>query len=127
MPTARGTAPPHRTNASGVATCGKPLTGVPQGGVSFRPDASQGNKSPHHPNGAIDTEGQYELFVPPAKKGAPPGWYKVVVTVTEPGTGDSFDTPLIKRDYQSDKTTPLMFEVVPSPAAGAYDLNLKRK
>src|SRR4051812_40534827 len=63
--------------AGKVTVDGKPLT---SGSVSFRPDASQGNSSQHQPTGTIDAEGNYELFVPPAKKGAPLGWYKVVVT-----------------------------------------------
>ena len=48
------------------------------GTVSFRPDASKGNKSMHVPNGTIDAEGNYELITI-NKKGAPTGWYKVVV------------------------------------------------
>src|SRR5262245_40091564 len=59
-----------------VTVDGKPLK---SGTVSFRPDASKGNSSQHQPNGEIDAEGNYEMLVPPAKKGAPPGWYKVVV------------------------------------------------
>jgi hypothetical protein len=104
---------------------GKPVRGK-AGVVLLKPDASKGNASPFDAWGAIDGEGNYTITTR-RKAGAPPGWYKVVVTVAEPATGDSFDTPLIKRDYQSDKTTPLRLEVVPSPAAGAYDLNLKRK
>src|SRR5262245_808535 len=59
-----------------VTLDGQPLT---TGSVSFRPDTSRGNASPQQPQGTIDADGNYELSVPPARKGAPPGWYKVVV------------------------------------------------
>src|SRR4051794_919497 len=61
--------------AGKVTLAGKPLK---VGTVSFRPDASRGNTSKHIPTGAIDAAGNYEL-VTVGKKGAPPGWYKVLV------------------------------------------------
>src|SRR5262249_47195480 len=61
---------------------------VPSGNVTFYPDASKGNSSTHQPNGTIDPEGRYELFVPGGRKGAPIGWYKVVVyAVDDPQPG----------------------------------------
>jgi len=47
--------------------------------VLFQPDASKGNHSPFEPAGTIDEEGTYTLLTKD-KKGAPPGWYKIVVT-----------------------------------------------
>ena len=109
--------------AGKVTVDGKPVT---TGSVSFRPDAGQGNKSQHQPNGAIDAEGNYELFVPPDRKGAPPGWYKVVVS--------AFDNPMpgkplksfIDMKYSDETTTPLKLEVIVNPEPGRYDLKLRR-
>src|SRR5262249_14047953 len=58
---------------------GQPLT---TGSISFRPDAARGNRSQHHPTGTIDEEGRYQLFTA-GKKGAPLGWYKVMVFAQE--------------------------------------------
>ena len=105
-----------------VTVDGKPLT---TGSVSFRPDASQGNMSQHQPNSAIDTEGNFELFVPPARKGAPLGWYKVVVTAyDDPWPGKPLKS-FIDMRYSDEKTTPLTIEVVEKPEPGCYDLKLK--
>jgi hypothetical protein len=102
---------------------GKPLK---TGSVSFRPDTSQGNTSPHQPNSAIDVEGNYELLVPPARKGAPPGRYKVVVTAyDDPWPGKPLKS-FIDMRYSDEKTTPLAIEVVEKPEPGRYDLKLTR-
>lgn len=56
---------------------------------------------------------------------APLGKYKVTVTPmtdTDP-TGKS---PAIDKTFQDASKTPLSIDVVASPAAGAYDLNLKK-
>jgi hypothetical protein len=103
-----------------VTVAGKSLT---TGSVTFRPDASRGNTSPHQPTAPIDAEGHYELFVPPERKGAPPGWYKIVVFAYDnprPGRLKSF----INTKYQEEKTTPLTVEVIENPEPGRYDLNL---
>src|SRR5262245_48110528 len=62
-----------------VTLDGKPLK---VGSVSFRPDAARGNASLHHPTGEIDDQGRYTL-VTVGRKGAPPGWYKVLVFADE--------------------------------------------
>jgi hypothetical protein len=109
--------------AGKVTVDGKLLT---TGTVSLRPDGSQGNKSQHQPNGAIDAEGNYELLVPPAKKGAPLGWYKVVVfAYDDPQPGKPLKS-FIDMKYSDEKTTPLRFEVIENPEPGRYDLKLKR-
>jgi hypothetical protein len=106
-----------------VMVDGKPLR---TGTVSFRPDASKGNSSPHQPNGAIDAEGNFELLVPPARKGAPPGWYKVVVyAFDDPWPGKPLKS-FINMKYSDEKTTPLRIEVVANPESGRYDLKLSR-
>src|SRR5437588_5719848 len=50
--------------------------------VLFKPDAAKGNTSTFEPVGTVDENGNYTLMTQ-GKKGAPPGWYKVVVTATE--------------------------------------------
>jgi hypothetical protein len=106
-----------------VTVNGKPLT---TGSVSFRPDTSKGNKSQHQPNGAIDSEGNYELFVPPVRKGAPLGAYKVVVTAfDDPWPGKPLKS-FVDMKYANEKTTPLRIEVVEKPEPGRYDLNLTK-
>jgi hypothetical protein len=107
---------------------GKPLS---VGTVSFRPDASRGNTSMHIPTGAIDANGNYEL-VTVTKKGAPRGWYKVVVFADanslDPKTASRPLPPvwLMNIKYTDDKTTDLAIEVVGNPSAGVYDLALSK-
>jgi hypothetical protein len=109
--------------AGKVTVNGKPLT---TGSVSFRPDAARGNKSQHQPNGAIDAEGNYELLVPPAKKGAPRGQYKVVVTAYDNPMPNKPLKSFIHMKYSDEKTTPLKFDVIENPEPGRYDLQLTR-
>jgi hypothetical protein len=106
-----------------VTVDGKPLT---SGSVSLRPDSTQGNKSPHQPNGAIDADGNYELVVPPAKKGAPLGWYRVVITAYDNPMPNKPLKSFISMRYSDEKTTPVKFEVIENPEPGRYDLKLTR-
>src|SRR5262249_31855050 len=100
--------------------------------VMFVPDRAKGNDSTLEPGGTIDSSGNYVLYTK-GQRGAPPGWYKIVVTAVaeDPPTATG---PLTKRPapksivpsrYGQPSTTPLEIEVVASPAAGAYDLDLK--
>jgi hypothetical protein len=113
--------------AGKVRLNGKPL-GV--GAVSFRPDASRGNKSMHIPTGTIDAQGNYEL-VTVGKKGAPPGWYKVLVFAdanTPPPGVPAHPIPprwMTAVKYTDEQTTDLFLEVVENPETGAYDLNVR--
>lgn len=101
----------------------KPLK---SGTVSFRPDATKGNTSQHQPNGTIDSTGRYELYVPPARKGAPPGWYKVVVTaLDDPQPGKPLKS-FIDLKYADEARTPRRVEVVADAEPGRYDLKLTR-
>jgi hypothetical protein len=101
------------------------------GTVSFRPDASRGNTSMHVPTSTIDGEGNYEL-VTVKKKGAPRGWYKVVVFADanslNPKTGAHPLPPrwLTNVKYTDPTATDLAIEVVEKPAAGVYDLKLSK-
>ncbi|HTK76115.1 MAG TPA: hypothetical protein VL371_12705 [Gemmataceae bacterium] len=99
--------------------------------VLFKPDASRGNLGHFDPAGALDGQGHYVLSTA-GKTGAPPGWYKVVVTATAtdvsvpPGKRRDHPHPksLVAAKYGQAATTTLSVEVVESPAAGAYDLKL---
>lgn len=109
---------------SGTITAdGKP---VPSGTVTFYPDGAKGNASKHQPIGVLDSEGRYELVVPGGKKGAPPGWYKVVVYAVDdpqPGKPNKYHANPIYADLG---TTTLTVEVIETPEAGRYDFALKR-
>ena len=101
--------------------------------VLFKPDAAKGNASPFEPAGTVDHQGNYTLLSK-GKKGARPGWYKVIVTATEP-RDDSPKGPrrhrpvprsLVPPKYGQATTTDLAIEVVENPASGAYDLKLTK-
>ena len=102
-------------------------TALRVGAVSFRPDAAKGNKSLHHPGGVIDSTGNFELRTID-RKGAPPGWYKVLVfadahdLVAYPNGRPLTPKWLTDPKYISEDTTDLSVEVVATPAPGAYDL-----
>jgi hypothetical protein len=107
---------------------GAPVT-APSTVVLFKPDTAKGNQSPFEPVGTVDGQGRYTLSTR-GKKGAPPGWYKVIVSATDgrlsPATKDRHPAPksLLPAPYGHEKTTPLAVEVVEDPAAAAYDLKL---
>jgi hypothetical protein len=108
---------------SGAATVGD--APLPSGTITFYPDAAKGNASAHRPTGIVEN-GRYELFVAPGKKGAPAGWYKVVVYAVDdpqPGRPNKY---FAHKDYADAKTTPLSAEVVSAPEPGRYDLKLKK-
>ncbi len=103
---------------------------LPTGTVSLRADASKGNETQHHPTGVIGEDGRYELYTG-EQKGAPPGWYKVVVFATSqlddkgaahPGMPQS----IIHARYNDAATSPLAVEVKADALEGAYDLTLEK-
>lgn len=100
--------------------------------VLFKPDASKGNTSPFEPTGTVDAEGNYKLTTN-GKSGAPPGWYKVIVTARDDAAPVHPNAPkqhrpvaksLLPPKYGRPETTGLSIEVVENPAPGAYDLKL---
>jgi hypothetical protein len=95
--------------------------------VSFRPDPARGNTSQHHPTGEIDANGNYELYTV-GKKGAPPGWYKVLVLADLNQKSGPVHPEMprwaVHLKYTRPESTDLFVEVVEKPAPGAYDLNL---
>jgi hypothetical protein len=112
----------------------KPLTGA-MTLLLFKPDTAKGNTSLFEPSGQADDQGNYTL-VTRGKSGAPPGWYKVIVTATtlpkeegkrSPGRKSSGVKSLLSPRYGQASTTPISIEVVESPADGAYDIKLTGK
>jgi hypothetical protein len=109
---------------------GKPLTSATVT-VLFKPDAARGNTTSFEPAGTMDERGQYSVNTN-GKQGAPPGWYKVVVTAFSglpQHSGTAHDRrPMVKSllpaMYGSAASTKLAIEVVENPAPAAYDLNL---
>ena len=110
-----------------VTLAGKPLE---DGSISFRPDASKGNMSLHHPTGAINSQGSYRLFVG-RRAGVPPGHYKVVIFASEPTNYESgsvhpgMPKSLINRRYNAPQTTPLTVEVAPDVEGVSLDFDLE--
>jgi hypothetical protein len=104
--------------------------------VTFQPDATRGNASPHQPSASIDENGYYDLFTV-GKSAAPLGHYKVIVMAYEtdadiakraksPGETGRKAQRLVDRKYESPNTTPLVIEVVENAPPGAYDLKLTK-
>jgi len=117
---------------SGTVTLdGQPLAAA-SAVVMLLPDRARGNATPLEPGGTVDSSGRYTVYTN-GRSGAPPGWYKVVVTAVGqagplpkgPLTHRPTANSLVPAAYGQAATTPLAVEVVPSPAAGAYDLPLK--
>lgn len=114
-----------------ITVGGAPLTAASTV-VLFKPDAARGNTSPWEPTGTVDGEGKYTLNTR-GRRGAPPGWYKVIVTAVEaraiePTKGPRTKLPipktLVPARYGQAVTTPLAVEVVDGPAPDAYDLKI---
>jgi hypothetical protein len=113
---------------------GRPLVGK-TGAVVFKPDRLKGNPNTVEAVGTIDAEGNYALSTL-GKPGARQGWYKVIVTVAEPGqsrienrttTGRKSKTTLvIPARYADDEKSGLLKEVVAEATPERYDLNLGR-
>jgi len=108
-----------------VTVDGNPLT---KGTVIYRPDKTKGNNTGDEPIGEINAEGVYTLQTR-GKPGAPLGWYKVTVSVTDAppdNTKAEITPPLINSTYTFADITPLQAEVVAPPKTGSYDLKLSR-
>lgn len=110
--------------AAGTLTVrGKP---VPNGTVTFYPHAAKGNATRHQPCGVVAADGRFELFAPGGRKGAPPGWHKVVVyAVDDPRPGKP-NRYWVGTKYADPGSTPLSVEVVATPEPGRYDRQLDR-
>jgi hypothetical protein len=103
------------------------------GTVALYPDDTKGNTTPFDVWANVSEEGDYTVYTKGAgghKAGAPPGWYKVTVSIFPlEGRLDPRNKRTLKRiklnpKYWSTKTSKLEFEVVANPALGAYDLRV---
>ncbi|QEG33412.1 hypothetical protein [Bythopirellula goksoeyrii] len=122
-----GHSPTYYPVTGEVTVDGKPMVA---GTVALRSDGAPGVQSPYIATGKV-TNGKYEIFTG-QRIGASLGFYKVLVTSTnysgnpEPPTGGTIPMPksLIDPKYGQLGQTPLSFEVVADPEAGAYDLEV---
>jgi hypothetical protein len=103
---------------------GKKLT---SGSVRFIPDKGKGNTLTAEPISPISEDGAYELLTE-GQRGAPPGWYKVVVTSVETVDTSTTSAPppksLVAGKYGQPDTTDILIEVKPGAGDAAYDLKL---
>ena len=109
--------------AGRVLLDGQPLHG---GIVKFHADTSKGNEIMFAPSGEIDADGNYELYTA-NKKGAPPGWYRVVIAAVETADNSKASRKGSKLPFNAkftrDAETPLRVEVKEN---GEYTLELTK-
>lgn len=114
--------------AGTVMLDGKPLNGV---NLVFSPDTTKGNNAQISCTSLV-TEGRYDLKTSGITRsdsgpGAPPGWYKVTVTLSTQGTRNRPQAKVeIPDKYLSVEKTTLEVEVKNNPEPGAYDLKLTK-
>jgi hypothetical protein len=94
------------------------LEGAPlkAGKVGLVPDTAKGNRLRMVCAGQIGTNGRFEIETE-GSKGAPPGWYRLIVTNAQPP---------VNRNYLDEKRTPIAIEVIAGSAPGAYDIRLTK-
>jgi hypothetical protein len=116
-----GPSGPKTASVSGKVTLdGTPLT---SGTVNLVGDESKGNTHKGTSAGSIGPDGTYKVSTD-GKDGAPLGWYKVLVVTKFPGAPQ--DALALDPKYIDATKTPLSYEVVASPAPGAYDLKVSK-
>jgi hypothetical protein len=113
-----------------VSVKGKPADFVKGGTVTFHPDVEAGNKQTYaaFPTGKIDENGKYSLSTG-GKPGAPPGAYKVTISVTAPSDPkNEYSVPKLLIDKTNTElgTTTLKKEVKAGAPAGQYDFALEK-
>jgi hypothetical protein len=103
------------------------------GTVALYPDATKGNTTPFDVWANLSKDGSYTVYTKGqggSKAGAPPGWYKVTVSVfpvegrLDPKNKRMLKQPKVNPKYWSTKSSKLEIEVVENPAPGAYDLRV---
>jgi predicted flavoprotein YhiN len=92
--------------------------------VEFVPDAEKGNLSKVN-SSAIVSNGSFTLQTN-LRRGAPAGWYKVMIDYGQNVTAADKAKFPIPADIRNWRKTPIAVEVVSSPAVGAYDFSLVR-
>ena len=104
----------------------KPAT---NGAVVLHPDVAKGNASKHEPRAKIEADGTFHVQTT-NQNGAPPGWYKVGVIVTEPSDpANPYSVPrsLIPEKFGNPDESGLTLEVRPNALPGAYGIKLDAK
>ena len=109
---------------------------VSSGTVSFRPDAERGNQSMEQPAGMLQADGSFELATP-NRKGAPLGWYRVLIIADNipavdpppspvwPAYPEGFlPKPLVHDRYLYFNQTDILVEVKEDPESEDYVLRL---
>jgi hypothetical protein len=98
--------------------------------ILLKPDRAKGNQTSFEPVGTVDEQGSYTINTK-GKEGAPPGWYKVLVTASgnyeeHPKAKNRHPGPrsILPAKYGQETTTDLAIEVVERPSPNAYDLKL---
>jgi hypothetical protein len=105
------------------------------GTVALYADATKGNTTPFDvwANLGEEGDGSYTVYTKGpggSKAGAPPGWYKVTVSVfpaegrLDPRNKRTLKQIKVNPKYWSKTTSKLEIEVVEKPAPGAYDLRV---
>lgn len=137
---ALGTAGCGNSGPALVPVAGRVAVGdrpVPSGSLQLRADVSRGNRSMEVPCGLIGPDGRFELATGD-RKGAPLGWWKVVVIAdnfraTDPPPspvwpqfpeGYEPPKPLVPERYLSAGTSDVSVEVTANPAEDAYLIRL---
>jgi hypothetical protein len=109
-----------------VTLDGNPLPGA---GVTFHPDTAKGNTAEYLPAGIADSQGNYELITA-TKKGAPAGWYTVVVVAPVPphtgGEAPKVGPPPFNIKYTDAAKSDLSVEVKDGDTAEVYDIQLTK-
>jgi hypothetical protein len=98
---------------------------VEKGNITFHPDTAKGNTSGHVAVGSIEG-GKYKLMTGKSA-GAPPGAYKVTVSVSVPSNPkDEYSLPklLIAEKFNDEKNTPLSADV--KEGGGPYDFTVTK-
>ena len=98
-----------------------------KGTIILHADTAKDNTTKHEPRGVIDADGHFKAYTHP-REGAPPGWYKVAVIVTEPSDKNnpySIPRSLIPEKFGKPDESNLRIEVRKDAAPGAYNLDLK--
>jgi hypothetical protein len=106
-----------------------PVKSPGSGSVRFVPDAEKGNTTLHLPHGKVNEQGRYTLLTN-NRAGAPPGWYKVGVTVGEPSDpSNPYSVPrqLLPAHYADPETSGLRLEVGGKAESGKFDLKLSKE
>ncbi len=110
--------PGHVVPVSGQVIVGdEPLE---EGTITFIPDAAKGNDCRWSPTGKI-VGGVYELSTA-GVKGAPPGWYKVILVPFSLQRGRPVF--LFDRRFGNPERTPLSIEVVDAPDGKSYEFKV---